>query len=594
MRDKGCRWIPVILMLFATAMASAQDRPRKKLIEYGWDVPYPDYIREHIQDMVKLPFDGLIFRLREQNHAFDPRPWDETQLAAQFRDLEAIQWGTFTDNFLVLYAANNWGMDWFSDPQWTGIVHNLAISAKAARLGRCVGICFDPEPYGPNPWQYQGGAGKPTYAQVAAKVRQRGAQFMTALQSELPEVRILSFFQLNLFAALANDPEPASRDAKLAQQGWGLLVPFVDGMLEVANPGARLIDGNESAYYYPGSEPFYRAYHAMKQTCLALVNPANRAKYPLIAQAGMAIYVDGVLGINKLVPPATDMSPADRLRFLEHNTYYSMVTADEYAWCYSEKMDWYKGPVPEGAEAAIRSARDKARRNAGLGFDLAPVVAAAKAKQTERLNARVKPRTATLKPMAAGEAAPQLDGDLADPLWQHVGTLDPFLLTASSDTETPAAATAARIAFDDQALYLAFRCTEPKTGDLKAAGAAKDDPIWEGDVVEVFVSLGEAPTPYRHFIVNPRNVQWDGQSGEDADDVSWNATWQSATKVADDAWTAEVRIPWEALGGRPKAGSVRRANLCRQRTPQPELSTWSVTVRGFCEPERFGTCTFAE
>ena len=51
-------------VLLVASLAAAQDRPAKKLLEYGWDVPYPDYLRAHIKDMEKKPFDGLLFRLK--------------------------------------------------------------------------------------------------------------------------------------------------------------------------------------------------------------------------------------------------------------------------------------------------------------------------------------------------------------------------------------------------------------------------------------------------------------------------------------------------------------------------------------------------
>jgi hypothetical protein len=97
------------------AQSSPPARPVKKLIEYGWDVPYPDQVRKDIRNMEKKPFDGVIFRLREWNHAFDPRPWDEAKLKPQLDDLAAIEWRTFTDNFLCLYAANNWKMALYMD-----------------------------------------------------------------------------------------------------------------------------------------------------------------------------------------------------------------------------------------------------------------------------------------------------------------------------------------------------------------------------------------------------------------------------------------------------------------------------------------------
>ena len=54
--------------------AAAQQAPHaKKLIEYGWDVPQPAYIRANIREMEKKPFDGLIFRLpgRMPNYVLD-------------------------------------------------------------------------------------------------------------------------------------------------------------------------------------------------------------------------------------------------------------------------------------------------------------------------------------------------------------------------------------------------------------------------------------------------------------------------------------------------------------------------------------------
>jgi hypothetical protein len=49
------------------AQTSAPERPVKKLIEYGWDVPYPDQVRKDIRNMEKTPFDGII-SARVQRH----------------------------------------------------------------------------------------------------------------------------------------------------------------------------------------------------------------------------------------------------------------------------------------------------------------------------------------------------------------------------------------------------------------------------------------------------------------------------------------------------------------------------------------------
>lgn len=367
------------------AQQSASERPAKKFIEYGWDVPYPDQVRKDIRTMEKMPFDGIIFRLREWNHAFDPRPWDEMQLKPQFDDLSAIEWNTFTDNFLCLYAANNWKMDWFNDEQWKGITANLRLSAKAAKIGRCVGIVFDPEPYGDNPWAYAGNNKDHSFAEVEAQVYKRGAQFMMAIQTELPDVRLLTFFHQSLFAELLDTPDIQERQKLLSQQQWGLLPAFWNGALDAAAPGVRIIDGYEPAYYFNNREAFFIAYHLMRQRTLALVPPMLWTKHAVTVQAGMAIYMDQLLVLRQ--PPENflsfHLSPIERLRWLEHNVYYALSVSDEYVWCYSERMNWWQNKVPDGAEAAIRSAREKIAKGQRLGFDIADFISAGNRKMTE-------------------------------------------------------------------------------------------------------------------------------------------------------------------------------------------------------------------
>jgi hypothetical protein len=119
----------------------AQGPQSKKLIEYGWDVPDAAYVRQHIAEMEKLPFDGLIFRLGswpQTGNVFSGKPWDEKALAPLFTDCAGIRWGSFTDNFLIMLSASD--MDWLSDADWQAVTHNVALLARAARLAHCKGL----------------------------------------------------------------------------------------------------------------------------------------------------------------------------------------------------------------------------------------------------------------------------------------------------------------------------------------------------------------------------------------------------------------------------------------------------------------------
>ena len=139
------------------------------------------------------PFDGLIFRLKGGNQVFDPQPWESSRFAEDYTILPTINWGSFTDNFIIMFAASD--QDWFSDDHWAAITNNARLIARAARLAGCVGVCFDAEPYGTNPWVYSGAAHYETksFAEYEAIVRQRGAEFIQAIEKELPAPKILTF-----------------------------------------------------------------------------------------------------------------------------------------------------------------------------------------------------------------------------------------------------------------------------------------------------------------------------------------------------------------------------------------------------------------
>jgi hypothetical protein len=357
---------------------SAGGRPAKKFIEYGWDVTVPDQVRKNIREMEKKPFDGVIFKLRERNHAFDPRPWNEAELKPEFDNLAAIEWKTFTDNFLCLYAANNWKMDWFNDEQWKHIAANLRLSAKAAKIGRCVGVVFDPEPYGENPWAFPGMHKDRSFDEMQAQVFKRGAQFISAIQDEMPNARVLTFFHQSAYPEAMDDPDPKKRAAVLAKQDWALLSAFWNGALSGAAPNARIVDGNELSYYYTGSEPFFRAFHLMKHRSLSLVPPELWAKHAVNFQAGMAVYIDELVATRH--PPGEYLSyyipKPDQLRWVEHNVYHALETSEEYVWCYSERMNWWENKMPEGVEAAIVSARKKIAEGKPLGFNIDDLIAA--------------------------------------------------------------------------------------------------------------------------------------------------------------------------------------------------------------------------
>jgi hypothetical protein len=584
----------------ATGQLVKPNLPPKKLIEYGWDLPSPDYLCDNIRAMEQTPFEGVIFRMKDNGgQIFKPEAWDEKKLTPQLQVLSDIKWGKFTDNFLSVYAAST--MDWFSDSDWKKIIAHTKFAARAAEAAHCKGIMFDPEPYGNNPWNYseQKHAKTKTFLEYSRQARKRGAQFMRALSSRNPDLKLLMFYQYSMFYGISHDADPLRRAQSVNSYAYGLMAPFLDGMLEVAGSGIRLIDGNEHSYYYKTPLEFYRAHHTMKQSAKLYVAPELRAKFDRQVNAAQALYVDYVFDFRPDIfknNVASGMTPEERARWFEHNTYYALQSSDEYVWLYSENMNWWtKKNIPPGMEAAIVSAKEKVARYQDLGFDLLPTVAAAQARVDAALQAKLLRRNARIARLPAGEK-PVIDGKLDDAAYKKMTKLEPFVGLVNPMGEPPAlkAETDAWAGYDADNLYIAFQNHEPAMKELKIVGEGRDSTVWSGDSVEISIQPDTADSGFYHFILGPSNVQWDAMDKDKTADMSFNPNWKSATSQSADGWIVEVAIPWRELKmSAPKPGETLHVNLARMRmADKTELSSWSQFIGGFQEAGNFGTWTF--
>jgi hypothetical protein len=338
-------------------------------------------MRDGLAAMEKRPFDGLIFRLNAGHNAFVTNALDPAKFVEDERILRDLQFTRFTNNFVLIWGSPPPGFNWFDESQWQAIETNATLLVKVGHAGRIRGICFDPEPYDFSLWDYarQTDAKAHTFIEYRAKVRERGAQLMGAFEKSMPGM-ILTFFHVSMFDRFATLPEEKKTE-RLAREGWGLMPDFFVGMLEAASNEARFIDGNENAYYYTSREQYFRAYHAIRERARGLVPAELRDKYNRQVQAGQALYVDHDFALRQPKPEqylSYRLTPEERAQWFEHNTYWALYTTDEYVWCYSERMNWWKDETPPGLEAAIVNARAKIVEGKPLGFEIEPLLEAAK------------------------------------------------------------------------------------------------------------------------------------------------------------------------------------------------------------------------
>jgi len=197
------------------------------------------------------------------------------------------------------------------------------------------------------------------------------------------------------------------------------------------------------------------------------------------------------------------------------------------------------------------------------------------------------PRAAEMMPIAK---APTIDGRLDDDCWQSAAALTGF---RDLKTDSPAAArTDGWIGFDDEALYLAIRAHEPDMPRVRRMlEGAKN--AWTADNIEVSLNLDGTRRSYYHFVVNPNAQQWSSHFEAPRMRTRWEAPWQAATALLDEAWIAEIRIPYTSLNLAEMRGSDIEMNVARtvklgDERGQTHVSTWSFSHGKFHEPRALG------
>ena len=179
----------------------------KKLIDFGWHSPTPEYLQGNLARIEKLPFDGVSIKLPDDaggGYVFDLKKGAAVKAEARNRQAKLLmalpKSKTLTHNFLTVHGTST--LDWFSDSDWRKAETQLRWVAQLAAQARLAGIVWDAEPYNDFPcWSYarQPQKDKYSFADYYKIVRQRGAQFIKALQEEFPGLTVLSLRQLSDF-----------------------------------------------------------------------------------------------------------------------------------------------------------------------------------------------------------------------------------------------------------------------------------------------------------------------------------------------------------------------------------------------------------
>ena len=170
-------------------------------------------------------------------------------------------------------------------------------------------------------------------------------------------------------------------------------------------------------------------------------------------------------------------------------------------------------------------------------------------------------------------APPKLDGVLDDEAWSGDPLpLDTWMSYNPMRGEAAAERTHVWMAYDDEALYVAFRCLDTQPNRIRTNISRRDNAFGD-DWVGFSLDSSRAGQLAYHLFVNPSGIQMDAlQSGSNGEDFAPDWVWQSAGHIGADGWSAEIRVPLENLRFRTGPG-VRMGVLFWRRLSRTGVST---------------------
>jgi hypothetical protein len=157
----------------------------------------------------------------------------------------------------------------------------------------------------------------------------------------------------------------------------------------------------------------------------------------------------------------------------------------------------------------------------------------------------------------AADAAPVIDGQLDEPVWQNAALLTGFSLYQPIDQRPAPDSTDVLVWYSPTAIHFGIRAFEPH-GAVRATLADRDR-IANDDNVEIHLDTYLERRRAFVFIVNALGVQADGTKNESGgyipganiapgqNDLSADLVWQSKGRVTDWGYEVEVRIPFSSL-----------------------------------------------
>ncbi len=186
----------------------------------------------------------------------------------------------------------------------------------------------------------------------------------------------------------------------------------------------------------------------------------------------------------------------------------------------------------------------------------------------------------------------EVDGDINDAGWRGAARINTFFEHNPGDQTKPEVDTEVWVAYDDENFYVAWLCYDDP--DEVRAYFCERDNMFSGDYVILCLdTYGEAALGYE-IAANPHGIPGDlFFSPSYGEDITYDMIYESAGRITEFGWVAEMAIPFESLRFPDREEQVWRVDFWRNRPRESRFQySWAAYDRDEnCWPCQWGTVT---
>lgn len=191
----------------------------------------------------------------------------------------------------------------------------------------------------------------------------------------------------------------------------------------------------------------------------------------------------------------------------------------------------------------------------------------------------------------------KVDGILDEAVWKGAPVADKFIALRPVPfiPESPDNATEIYILYNDEGVYVGGYLHE-KNKDSIAAELVGRDGFGNNDFLGVIFDTYQDKLNGFEYFVTPLGEQFDAKQAPNtngnSEDFSWNAVWESKSKILTDGWSFEMFIPFSAIRFGKKNIQDWGLNIVRKRQKSGQQLFWQSidpNANGFLTQE--GTLT---